>query len=361
MRLNYVCQWDLNKERTWSGTTWSLYKALGKKCNINEYDIRYTTLEKILMRLSKVSFSYNGVGRRNQFNAIIDRINQRKLRELDTSFPNLQIGCIGRAENSYIYEDLSVSALEMIYLNHSKAFEKSNFSNASFQSIQEKVKRQNEVYRHSKAIFTMSHWVAEEIKKSAGIDNVYCVGGGINLDKKDIDPSLKAGNKFLFVGRDFYRKGGDLVVKSFVKLHKKYPNLELYIAGTQNVYGTEFENIHWLGELNKIQLVEYFNKCDVFCLPSEFEAYGLVFGEALCFGLPCIGRKICEMPYFIEDGVNGYLIDDNDCDIFSELMERAIFNEEMKKFVRDEKDKYINKYSWDSVVDRLLSYIEEGE
>ncbi|HEM6393855.1 TPA: glycosyltransferase family 4 protein [Streptococcus suis] len=313
------------------------------------------------MRLSKISLTYNGFGKNNQFNTVIDRINQGKLKALDTSFPSLQIGCLGKAENSYIYEDLSVSALEMIYLKYSKAFEKSNFSNASFKSIQKKVKRQNEVYRHSKAIFTMSNWVAEEIKKSAGIDNVYCVGGGINLDKKDIDPSLKVGNKFLFVGRDFYRKGGDLVVKSFVKLQKKYPNLELYIVGTQNVYGTEFENIYWMGELNKTQLVEYFNKCDIFCLPSEFEAYGLVFGEALCFGMPCIGRNICEMPYFIEDGVNGYLIDGNDYDIFSDLMEKAIFNEEMKKFVRNEKDKYLNKYSWDSVVDRLLSYIEEGE
>ena len=48
--------------------------------------------------------------------------------------------------------------------------------------------------------------------------------------------------------------------------------------------------------------------CDVFCMPSYFEAYGLVFVEALTFGLPCIGRNCYEMPYFIEDGKTGLLL-----------------------------------------------------
>ena len=47
--------------------------------------------------------------------------------------------------------------------------------------------------------------------------------------------------------------------------------------------------------------------CDVFCMPSYFEAYGLVFVEALTFGLPCIGRNCYEMPYFIEEGKTGLL------------------------------------------------------
>ena len=36
-------------------------------------------------------------------------------------------------------------------------------------------------------------------------------------------------------------------------------------------------------------------------MPSYFEAYGLVFIEALTYGLPCIGRNAFEMPNFIQD------------------------------------------------------------
>ena len=53
---------------------------------------------------------------------------------------------------------------------------------------------------------------------------------------------------------------------------------------------------------------KYFNLCDFFVMPSRFEAYGLVFPEALIFGLPCIGKNICAVPEFIQDGENGKVL-----------------------------------------------------
>ena len=47
-------------------------------------------------------------------------------------------------------------------------------------------------------------------------------------------------------------------------------------------------------------------------MPSYFEAYGLVFAEALTYGLPCIGRDKFAMSEFIEDGCTGRLISGED-------------------------------------------------
>lgn len=52
--------------------------------------------------------------------------------------------------------------------------------------------------------------------------------------------------------------------------------------------------------------VEY-RKADVFCLPSLYEGYPNVEAEAMSCGLPILCSNVCENPYIVEEGVNGFL------------------------------------------------------
>lgn len=99
--------------------------------------------------------------------------------------------------------------------------------------------------------------------------------------------------------------------------------------------------------------------CDIFCLPSYFEAYGLVFVEALSFGLPCIGRDCYEMPYFIEEGKTGLLLNKDDASELAALMERLLKDELIKENVKARRDYYLKEYSWDSVALRMKKIIEQ--
>ena len=79
-------------------------------------------------------------------------------------------------------------------------------------------------------------------------------------------------------------------------------------------------------------------------MPSYFEAYGLVFVEALSFGLPCIGRNCYEMPYFIEEGQTGLLLTNEDANELAALMERLLKDEKMKENVKAKRDYYLKEY-----------------
>lgn len=184
------------------------------------------------------------------------------------------------------------------------------------------------------------------------------MGGGYNIDVSQIDESRKNGNKILFVGRDFNRKNGPLVVEAYKKARQFKNDLELYIAGPEKLSATETE-IHFLGSLRYEDLVNYFNLCDVFCMPSKFEAYGLVFPEALTFGLPCIGRNAYEMPYFIEDGKTGYLLNNEDSDELADLILKLLQNDKIKQNVHNKRDYYINEYSWNTVASRIYNIMKE--
>lgn len=185
----------------------------------------------------------------------------------------------------------------------------------------------------------------------------YFMWGGINIDASKIDHSKKSGNKVLFVGRDFERKNGPLVIEAFKLARKSRPDLELYIAGPKKKAPME-DGIVFLGDVSSENLPDIFNICDVFCMPSKLEAYGLVFVEALSFGLPCIGKNAYEMPYFIENGKTGYLLESDSAETLSRLLIDAINNEEMKRNVVDRQEFYIKEYSWKTVCERIYNAIE---
>lgn len=150
-----------------------------------------------------------------------------------------------------------------------------------------------------------------------------------------------------------------MVLKAFSVLQSRHTECELYIIGPKNLSVSQ-KNVHYLGSCSYDETAKYFNLCDVFVCPSVFEAYGLVFPEALTFGLPCIGRDAFEMPYFIEDGKTGYLLKDaSSAEELADLMEKALSNSQMKENVRRKREWYLKEYSWETVAKRISKVIKE--
>jgi len=145
-------------------------------------------------------------------------------------------------------------------------------------------------------------------------------------------------------------------LNAFEILKSKNSAAELYIAGTKDL-NIDLPSIHLLGDLSPEELYHYFNLCDIFCMPSKFEAYGLVFIEALVYGLPCIGRDAYEMPYFIKENETGYLLREESPQTLAGLMEKALANEKMKENVRSKREYYIKEYSWETVAKRIAAVV----
>lgn len=120
------------------------------------------------------------------------------------------------------------------------------------------------------------------------------------------------------------------------------------------------DGYHYMGDCDHKTLSGLFNRCDIFVMPSYFEAYGLVFIEALTYGLPCIGRNAYEMPYFIENGKTGFLLEKDNADDLAHLMYRLLKDETIKSNVRANKEWYVKEYSWDAVADRITRVLNRG-
>jgi len=351
----------------WSGTPYGLHTAFSKKIPVDTVSIVLPEGKHKLIRRAK-----------NLFNTLTyllfafsrtERILDRKTDASDDAplfvFGEYETKAIKR---TYCYQDLSVDYLMRLRENNHPARIYALPDRIPSFFVNRRRAKAKRFYDHCAGIFTMSEWLKNDLIENTGIcaEKVHHVGGGCSIDVTKIDTGKKEGNRFLFVGKEWKRKNGPLVVDAFRRLQAMCPEqkMELYIAGPETIPADiqGIQGIVYLGLLPREELIRYYNLCDYFVMPSAFEAYGLVFAEALCFGLPCIGKNLCAMPEFIQNGQNGYLIEENDANELAQAMKRLLLEgKDMSRKLIRQRDAYLEKYSWDSVAERIIEVIESDE
>lgn len=360
--LYFIESWNSDKKNTWSGTPWHLMRSISNLAYMEERDIKLSFFEKVAKKFCRACckvFSINDAGVLDLIQGV-HHINSFDI--LADEEPSLVFGDFrsNHIADTYIYIDCSV---DFIYRNINSGKIYSKFLPCSkktlFSLLNLRQRNALEFYESCKGIFTMGQWIADDLIENTGLPayKVHCVGGGINIDQNLVDISKKRGRRFLFVGKDFDRKNGSLVVDAFIKLNATHGNkYELYIAGPQEwpLKNGIPDSIHFLGLQTSDELIKYYNLCDVFVMPSIFEAYGLVYAEALVFGLPIIARDAFAMKDFVQPGVNGYLLKSYSVDELSHLMYLAISDKEMSRRVISKRKEYAERYSWDTVAKRMV-------
>jgi glycosyltransferase involved in cell wall biosynthesis len=114
---------------------------------------------------------------------------------------------------------------------------------------------------------------------------------------------------FIFVGLDFDIKGGREVLEAFNKVSDKDMYLT-FISNTPDLIKEKYnKNITFLEPVSREKLLnEIYPKMDIFIMPSLLESFGVVYLEALSFGMGIIATKLYATPEIVIDNVNGKLL-----------------------------------------------------
>lgn len=84
-----------------------------------------------------------------------------------------------------------------------------------------------------------------------------------------------------------------------------------------------WSSIRFLGFKNQTELPRYYELCDVFVLPSEFETWGLVVNEAMAAGKPVIVTEgVGCGSNLVRDGENGYVVPVGDISLLADRIDR---------------------------------------
>jgi glycosyltransferase involved in cell wall biosynthesis len=366
MNLNYIANWDANRRTTWSGTTYSLLLAMEESNHVFDVNMN-DSLVQFLSKINLKMVEHIGVDLFSRY--LQKRLRKLALNQISNDSVNVQVHSIVNLPNSYIYEDLIWEVLAYIRNNDPSSFSISGFQKINDKTFKYQLTRQRELIGNDKTILSMSHWLTNFINKETSHRAVY-VGGGINTPLIKTSIKKRDNQTFLFVGRSFYRKGGDIVVSAFNRLKLKYPNAKLIIAGpdknkiskkTLNMNGIDF-----IGDVSVDKIGQLMTTATCFVMPSRFEAYGLVFIEAMANGMPIIARDKYEMPYFVSEGSglvmrtekNESLEIDNLLKCMTELLENR--NQYLEK-AQEVAPNIAKEYSWAAVANRITNVIEDGK
>ena len=116
----------------------------------------------------------------------------------------------------------------------------------------------------------------------------------------------------LSVSRFYPRKRLHILLEAAARLRNRIPNLELRIVGggpeALRLKGIrEKENlqpiVHFRENIAQEELIAEYKSCDLFCLPSVQEGFGIVFLEAMATGKPIVAARAAAVPEVVQHGL----------------------------------------------------------
>lgn len=376
MKIAIAAPYDVKSPKVWSGTPRSLYNALCSYENneindINLSDYHTSKLEKKNL-LNSLDIK-NTIIKRSPVSklgpSVMNPLNSRILHDIckKKSYDVLfEFGGFLPCEHLppyYIYTDSSHD-MSLDYYKETGSLPFNNeYSLSEMKNASEYAKT---IYQNAAGVFCMSNYLARSMVETTGVEKskVHTVYAGANwhgVSLPEIKAKSIAGKKeinLLLVGVDYYGKGFDIAIEAVKILNSRFPGrYKLHLCGVKNIE-EKSEYIINHGFVDKQTLISLLQKCDLYVLPTRFDCFGISFVEAMTFGLPCIGRKICAMPEIIDEGINGELIIDDNPENLAELIIKICENEELYCCYSEKAIEKAKIFTWENTCEKIMSIIK---
>lgn len=201
-------------------------------------------------------------------------------------------------------------------------------------SIQGKQKQWQEITKDCTLMIAPCHELAEAmVRNGLSEDKIKVVPHGIPLPER-VAPFMPVEDgkvKFFYVGRICYVKGIHILLEAFSRLSVKGAELHLiggaankgerrYEAQLKKKYGDD-SRIVWHGKVKPEEVFGMIQNYHVSSSSSYVEAFGLNIAESLAMGKPVLATRNGGAEMQITDGVNGWLVPQNDVEAMHEKME----------------------------------------
>ena len=183
-------------------------------------------------------------------------------------------------------------------------------------SVRRALEADRRFYDRMDVLLPMSEWLRRSFVADFGQspEKVVTVGAGANLHEVPELPERDYESpRILFVGKQWERKGGPQLLEAFRLVRAERPDAELWVVGPEQAPAAE-AGVRFLGRISRAtpdgerRLGEVYAGATMFAMPSLYEPFGIVFLEAMAYGLACVASDRCAMPEIVDDGATGYVV-----------------------------------------------------
>lgn len=191
------------------------------------------------------------------------------------------------------------------------------------------------VMRYVRRFTTWSQWAKTSLVRDYGVqaESVTVIHPGAVLSKFGTPgsrpPRQPGPLRVLFVGGDFPRKGGDLLLDVWRKELKD--SVELHLVTGANIEPEPGVHVYKGVAPYSEELLRIYASCDVFVLPTRGDCLAMVLGEAMAAGLPIVTTRVGAHAEAVEDGESGFLIDVDDGQALADRLKRFVDDPELSR------------------------------
>lgn len=305
-QIAYISSWSPDDKQSWSGTLYSMKRALEEQGEVDWINVRSKLLERIAVRLVWMyGYCYKKATRneyiwtRNLFLSFIRGLLIKS--ELQKSKFDFIFAPVASNEIAYLDTELPVIYVsDATFLAFNELYQES--IDTKSKAVIEANYAEKRALKKADIISFPSQWAVDTAIRDYQVPQgkVQINRFGSNFEKLGVNSATKNMDicRILFLGIDWLRKGGDIVVDSCDILVSRGIPVQLTICGCE--LPSEFErdyitNIKFLDK-NKSEdeqkLIALFHDAHFFFMPSQGECYGMVYAEASSAALPSIACDV---------------------------------------------------------------------
>jgi glycosyltransferase involved in cell wall biosynthesis len=177
--------------------------------------------------------------------------------------------------------------------------------------------------------------------------------------------------RLLFVGNLIPRKGLDTLLEALERLPAG--EWRLTVVGSQEAdsgyaravrrrveAGGLNSQVRFTGSVTSDELVRWMRTAQLLIVPSTYEGFGIVYLEAMGFGLPAIACKAGGAGEIVRHGVNGYLLAPGDAASLSDhLLELTQDRGRLLNMSLAARRTYLGHPTWSQTGERIRSFLTE--
>jgi len=173
-------------------------------------------------------------------------------------------------------------------------------------------------FTNASKLVTWSEWAKGSLVTEYGIDanKVVVIPPGINTDRWNFGPRTpQAHTHLLFVGGDFYRKGGQTLLDAWRGLSGNIRNrATLHIVTKTDGITGDLDGIqlHYGLTPNSDALIDLYRIAGAFVFPSNGDCLPLAVLEALASGLPVLTTNVAALPEAVRHMESGLILPTDD-------------------------------------------------
>ena len=198
--------------------------------------------------------------------------------------------------------------------------------------------------------------------------NIHLLSNAIDY-KKFQNNNIKKPTKLrlINVGSFVAKKNQTFLIDILLELKKRDIQCELFLLGEgeelQKVKDKAFVNglkneIHFLGNVNNVE--EELWKSHLYIHSAYYEPFGLVLLEAMAAGLPVVSLDGKGNRDFIKNGINGYILENEDPKLFSDIIMNLVQNKELYGEIAEKGKVTAQKYDIKNYTTKLINIYKDS-